>query len=240
MTSSKRITKPLLVNSSAVLKSSAVPDGRPKVLPQSLLVAVRQDAVAAGPSAAQARTGTTTGAASPGTFCALDRQQFSDRVRDFGWTRKIWRLDMHHTWHPTHATYDGLGAIERMDKFHRDDRGFDCIAQHVSIAPDGTIWTGRDWNKTPASVGYGMNVGVFMFEVIGNFDDGFDRLEGPQLASVVTVIDVVQARFRLPVQALLFHREVPQTEKTCPGTSVDKGDILRRVKAARSEAELMV
>jgi hypothetical protein len=57
---------------------------------------------------------------------------------------------------------------------------------------------------------------------------------------VITVIDAVQRRFRLPVQALLFHREVPQTEKTCPGTSVDKGDILRRVKAARMDAAELV
>jgi hypothetical protein len=169
----------------------------------------------------------------PLVFRALSRQQFADLVDDFVWTRRVWRVDMHHTWYPTHASYDGVGAIERMDRFHRQDRGFDCIAQHVSIAPDGTIWTGRDWNKTPASVGYGMNDGVFMFEVIGNFDHGHDRLEGAQLASVIAVIETVQARFRLPVQALLFHRDVPQTEKTCPGTTVDKGDVLRRVRVAR-------
>ena len=167
----------------------------------------------------------------------MNRQQFSDQVRDFAWARRVWRVDMHHTWKPTHASYDGVGCIERMDRFHRDDRGFDCIAQHVSIAPDGAIWTGRNWNKTPASVGFGMNEGVFMFEVIGNFDHGHDRLAGAQLASVVTVIETVQARFRLPVQALLFHHEVPQTEKTCPGTSVDKAAILRLVKAARMGTE---
>jgi hypothetical protein len=168
-------------------------------------------------------------------FRALNHKQFADLVREFKWTRRVWRIDMHHTWHPTHANYDGAAAIERMDEYHRRERGFDCIAQHVSIAPDGTIWTGRDWNKTPASVGFGMNDGVFMFELIGNFDHGQDRLEGAQLDSAVAVIEIVQARFRLPVQALLFHREVPQTEKTCPGTAVDKADILRRVKAARAD-----
>ena len=167
-------------------------------------------------------------------FRALTRQQFADEVREFAWTRRLWRVDLHHTWHPTHAHYDGHACIERMDRFHRQVRGFDCIAQHVSIAPDGTIWTGRDWNKTPASVGFGMNDGVFMIEVIGNFDQGHDGLDGAQLASVVTVVETVQARFRLPVQALLFHHEVPQTEKTCPGTSIDKGDLLRRVKAKRT------
>jgi hypothetical protein len=170
-------------------------------------------------------------------FRALNRQQFADLVPDYHWTRRIWRVDMHHTWYPTHASYVGLSSIERMDRFHREERGFDCIAQHVTIAPDGIIWTGRNWNKTPASVGFGMNEGVFMFEVIGNFDQGHDRLEGAQLASVVTVIESVQARFRLPVQALLFHHEVPQTEKTCPGTSIEKLDLLRRVKAKRTGSD---
>ncbi|MEZ5773838.1 MAG: peptidoglycan recognition family protein [Hyphomicrobiaceae bacterium] len=88
---------------------------------------------------------------------------------------------MHHTFYPAHADYRGEASIEAMRRFHVEDRGFEDIAQHVSIAPDGRIWTGRDWNKTPASVGGVLNRGVFMFEMIGNFDLGHDRLEGRQL-----------------------------------------------------------
>ena len=68
-----------------------------------------------------------------------------------------------------------------------------------------------------------------MFEAIGNFDAGHDRLEDEQMKSVAHVIRAVQRRFRLPPEALLFHRDVPVTAKTCPGTSVDKADILARV-----------
>ncbi len=117
--------------------------------------------------------------------------------------------------------------------FHTRDRGFEDIAQHVSIAPDGLIWSGRCWNKIPASVGCNMNAGAFMFEAIGNFDIGFDRLEGAQLGAVVGVIDIVQQHFKLPIQALLFHRDVPQTAKTCPGTSIEKFDILSAVARRR-------
>ena len=169
----------------------------------------------------------------PSPFRRLSPRDFEAEVRAFPWTRRVWRVDMHHTWFPAHDDYDGVACIERMAKYHIDNRHFDDIAQHVSIAPDGAIWTGRDWNLDPASVGFGMNVGVFMFEAIGNFDWGFDRLEGAQLDSVTAVIATVQRHFHLPVQALLFHREVPQTDKTCPGTSVEKAAILGRVKAAR-------
>ena len=165
----------------------------------------------------------------PAPFRPLTRDAFVDELLSYTWTRRVWRVDMHHTWHPAHADYDGEPCIARMCKFHVAERKFDDIAQHVSIAPDGSIWTGRDWNKTPASVGGVLNRGAFMFEAIGNFDIGHDCLQGEQLASVVHVIRAVQRRFRLPPEALLFHRDVPVTAKTCPGTSVDKSDILRRV-----------
>ena len=162
-------------------------------------------------------------------FRPLTRDGFIAELMAFAWTRRVWRIDMHHTWYPSHADYDGEACIARMRASHVNERKFDDIAQHVTIAPDGVIWTGRDWNTTPASVGGVLNRDAFMFEAIGNFDAGHDKLRGEQLTSVVMVIRAVQRRFRLPPEALLFHRDVPVTAKSCPGTSVDKADVLRRV-----------
>lgn len=170
----------------------------------------------------------------PVPFRQLALDAFANDVAAFAWSRPVYRVDMHHTWHPAHADWKGLESIQGMHLFHTRDRGFEDIAQHVSIAPDGAIWTGRDWNDAPASIGCNMNAGAFMFETVGNFDVGFDRLEGPQLATVVGVIDIVQRHFNLPVQALLFHREVPQTTKTCPGTSIEKFDIMAAVARRRA------
>ncbi len=169
----------------------------------------------------------------PPPFRQLSLVAFAAEVAAFPWTRPVFRVDMHHTFYPAHADWRGIESIEGMWRFHTLSRGFDDIAQHVSIAPDGMIWTGRDWNKTPASIGFNMNPGAFMFESIGDFDIGQDRLEGAQRNAVIAVIDIVQRHFRLPVQALLFHREVPQTSKTCPGTGIDKSEILRAVAARR-------
>lgn len=170
----------------------------------------------------------------PPPFRELTIAAFAAEVAAYRWTRTVLRVDMHHTWYPAHADWRGAESVEGMWRFHIGERQFEDIAQHVSVAPDGGIWTGRDWNKAPASVGCNMNGQAFMFEAIGNFDDGHDRLDGAQRAAVVAVIDIVQCQFCLPVQALLFHREVPQTTKTCPGTSVRKGDILRAVAARRA------
>lgn len=169
----------------------------------------------------------------PAPFRALTPVEFADAIAAFAWNRHVWRVDLHHTWYPTHADYRGRESVERMARFHVENRGFEDIAQHVTIAPDGTIWTGRDWNRTPASIGCGMNGGAFMIEMVGNFDRGYDRLAGAQLASTLAAITTVQRRFRLPVHALLFHREVPQTDKTCPGSGVDKSELLRQLRALR-------
>lgn len=173
------------------------------------------------------------------SFRAMSARAFLTEVASFHWLRRIWRVDMHHTFNPDHARWREIGSracVEGMRDFHVEKCGFIDTAQHVSIMPDGEIWTGRCWNETPASVGCGMSKGVFMFEAVGNFDIGRDRLEGAQLESVLTVIRGIQRRFRLPAEALLFHREVPQTEKTCPGTGVSKAAILDGVRHLRLPA----
>lgn len=167
----------------------------------------------------------------PAPFHPLTPAAFAAETMAFAWSRPVLRVDMHHTYRPDHARTAEIGietALAGMHKAHLE-RGFDDIAQHVTIAPDGLIYTGRDWNKTPASVGFGMNANVFMFEIIGNFDDGCDILAGAQLDSTLAVIRAIQRRFSLPPFSLLFHREVPQTDKTCPGSSISKSAILRRL-----------
>ncbi len=172
----------------------------------------------------------------PPPFREMSVEAFAGEVAAFAWTRPVFRVDMHHTYYPAHTDWRGAESVDGMWLFHTRDRGFEDIAQHVSIAPDGRIWSGRDWNRNPASVGCNMNPGAFMFEAVGNFDVGHDRLEGAQRDACVAVIDIVQRHFRLPVYALLFHRDVPQTSKTCPGTGVEKHDILRAVLARRAAA----
>ena len=81
-----------------------------------------------------------------------------------------------------------------------------------------------------------MSRGAFMVKAIGHFDRGMDQLADDQLASVITVIECVQARFNLPVQALLFPREVPQRDRNTPGPSVEKAALLRGVRSRRTEA----
>ncbi|MGH9893584.1 MAG: caspase family protein, partial [bacterium] len=113
----------------------------------------------------------------PKPFHQLTLEQFVELLDKFPFERKIESVHMHHTWRPNRSQYRGLSTIESMWAFHTTGQGWSDIAQHISIAPDGSIWTGRNWNQPPASAkGFNGNAaaGPFMFETIGDFDRGKD------------------------------------------------------------------
>jgi hypothetical protein len=175
----------------------------------------------------------------PPRFRALSVPEFAAAVAAFDWRRRIDAVDMHHTEYPDHAAYRGHESILGMWRFHVETRGWDDIAQHVSIAPDGVIWTGRDWNKPPASAtGYNgtPEAGPFMFEMIGNFDLGRDRWEGAQRAATLAVIAAILVRFALTPAALRFHRDLhrpgEKPPKTCPGTGIERAAVLAALGTA--------
>src|SRR3954452_8782804 len=98
-------------------------------------------------------------------FQPLDKDTFKQLLERFPFRRRIDAVHLHHTWRPNHAQYRGQETILAMWRVHIQQNHWCEIAQHVSIAPDGTIWTGRSWDKPPASAtGFNGNadVGPFM------------------------------------------------------------------------------
>lgn len=168
-----------------------------------------------------------------GVFVPMSRDAFRAQVKGFKWTRKVNQVHMHHTWQPNHSNWQGAKSMRGMYDYHTKTNGWSDIAQHVTIAPDGTIWTGRDWNRSPASsarANGNSRIGPFMFETVGNFDKGHDKLTGQQLESVLFVITVIQEQFGLPNESLKFHRQLG-SPKTCPGTSIDYDAFLGTLRA---------
>ncbi|WP_052045250.1 S-layer homology domain-containing protein [Caloranaerobacter azorensis] len=158
-------------------------------------------------------------------------EQIEMFLSKYEFKRQIYEIHFHHTWKPTKQDYlqaeDKEKIILGMWKYHTDVRGFSDIAQHFTVAPDGTIWDGRDLEKNPASI-YGRNNGAISIEHIGNFDE--EKLEGVQLeASIRLIVAIIKniknKQDRVPI--LVFHREY--SDKTCPGLLVDKGEILKLI-----------
>ena len=164
-------------------------------------------------------------------------EQFAELLDKFPFTRAIDSVHMHHTWRPNHSQYKGLSTIEGMWEFDTK-KGWSDIAQHISIAPDGTIWTGRNWNEPPASAkGFNGNskAGPFMLETIGDFDFGKDTFEDPQKSTVLAVIALVQKRFDLAPGTLRFHNQM--AEKSCPGSSLDRKKLIDEVAQVRNQID---
>ena len=172
----------------------------------------------------------------PKPFHELTLDQFADLVSQFPFTRRIESVHMHHTWRPNHADFaarPGLFLIESMFAYHTQVNHWSDIAQHITIDPQGKIWTGRNWNSPPAS-STGFNgtaaAGPFMFEMIGDFDVDQDPFEGAQKQTAMGVVACLLKRFSLPVEAVRFHNQM--CPKTCPGSAIKRDDFLEEVRAA--------
>lgn len=172
-------------------------------------------------------------------FVPLSLAEFERLVARYDFRpRRIDSVHMHHTWRPTKQEFRGLASLQSIWRFHTETNGWSDIAQHVTIDPDGIIWTGRSWRQAPASCS-GHNgtsrVGPFMLEVVGNFDKGRETLVAPQLDSVVGVIAAMQRANDLSPDSLRFHRDLG-SPKSCPGSSLDRDEILKQVQARHSQS----
>lgn len=145
-------------------------------------------------------------------------------------TRTLTAVHLHHTWRPTRAQFRGLATIEAMRNYHIG-LGWDDIAQHLTIDPFGISWTGRNWNRPPASQ-RGKNgsadAGPFMIEMVGDFDAGQENLDGEQRTAVREVVAGLLDLCDLTPENIHFHRELG-SPKSCPGTGVDKTVLVKEI-----------
>lgn len=136
-------------------------------------------------------------------------------------------LHVHHTWKPDHSDWakrpDGLYWSQAIRNYHINSRGWSDIGQHVTLCPDGKFVTGRAFNRTPASI-EGHNTGAFAVEMIGNFDVGHDKFDGPQKEAMIGLARWFYKRGKY----IRFHRE--NAPKTCPGSSIDKNVFMAEVR----------
>lgn len=170
----------------------------------------------------------------PGPFRQLTLVQFSHLLQAATLSRTIVEVHIHHTWRPRRLDFRGADTIAAMWRYHTETNGWSDIAQHLTVDPQGGLWTGRNWNMPPASSA-GRNgtsqAGPFMIEMVGDFDKGQDPFDGPQRDAVVETVALLLHRFGLTTAAIKFHRDLG-SPKTCPGTGIDRAAFLALVRKA--------
>ncbi|MFE4524758.1 hypothetical protein ACFRCQ_22070 [Cytobacillus firmus] len=160
-------------------------------------------------------------------FVKLNADELIQILKQYNHTE----LHVHHTWKPNHDNFNGKNhekVQNGMRNFHMKTNGWDDIAQHVSLFPDGTFLTGRNFGKQPVSIkgfnGSGNRI-PFACEMVGDFDIGEDKLEGKQRDAILKVAKF----FNDQNKYIRFHRENAPW-KSCPGTGIDKDEFMEQVR----------
>lgn len=176
------------------------------------------------------------------SFKRYTLQQYVDYIKTFTGQVRFSEVHVHHTYIPTIADYrkkeNKEDLIRAMWRYHTQDRGWNDIAQHATVDPDGYVWDGRSLLVPPVSAtGYNDadddGVHPYMFEMIGNFDIGQERLEGAQRRTVMGLTAAVIDLWNLTLDNVRFHREM--STKTCPGSGIDKSEFVAEVSQALRE-----
>jgi hypothetical protein len=133
-------------------------------------------------------------------------EEFRFLLEQFRFMRQIRSVHLHSTTTPSYAQYQGAASIAEMWQRHIDQYGLQTIAQHLTIAPDGALWLGRNWNLPPASAA-GQNgdatTGPLMLTLVGNFA-GEDSLNDAQRQATVKILALLLHHFDLANKEVRF------------------------------------
>ena len=155
-------------------------------------------------------------------------------------SRVVNKLQVHHTGSPSYSNFyksngtheDELTRQNNMKSFHVNSRGFNDIAQHFTVFPNGRIVTGRSLNSNPAGI-TGWNSNAICVEIYGNFDKGCDIMTTAQRDAVIMLYGELCKKFRLTPSTSTIRPHAwftsggtylgdyiaGRSRKTCPGTN---------------------
>ena len=174
-------------------------------------------------------------------------------------TRKITKLQVHHTGLPSYETWEKtdkkvftnpyFGRANSLDSYAKKTWNSKSAngsyqAQHFVVFPDGKITTGRSLNSNPIGI-TGWNTGAICVEIYGNFDKGQDTMTSAQKKAVIALFGELCKRFDLTPSAstIRYHAwftsggtylgdyKAGQSRKTCPGTNFFGGNTMSKFKA---------
>lgn len=156
-----------------------------------------------------------------GTISQIDRQQLT-ALLGCPRARRIDSIHVHHTWRPARADWRGEATLVAMRRYHVEVLRWVDLAQHLTIGPDGSLWTGRSVDSPPASAA-GCNgtvqQGPLMVALVGDFDRGRESFGGAQAEATYGALAAILDACGLPLDALRFYNEL-NPARTSPGSTL--------------------
>jgi hypothetical protein len=129
---------------------------------------------------------------------------------------KVLRITLHHT--GEHAGLVGLPDVEvirRIEKYHRNERGWAAIGYHYLVGKDGRVYEGRPVKYQGAHVS-SENENNLGISVMGDFNRSLPNAK--QLAAVEAFLTDQRLRFNVAKRSIFGHRDL--NKSVCPGDAL--------------------
>ncbi|WP_078544893.1 peptidoglycan recognition protein family protein [Litchfieldia alkalitelluris] len=191
-----------------------------------------------------------------GQFILMTREEFRDWLFNQRFSRKIGKVQQHHTYQPSYKTFNGsnhFNLLRGMADYHMNTMKWNNISQHLTTFPDGTVAVGRPFNSPPQG-SYGLKnpeamlanqADALTIENVGDFNAGNDQMTKAQRETIITVTALLMLKFGLTpsIDSIQYHRwwdintgerVLDKSEghavKTCPGTGFFGGNTTTDAK----------
>lgn len=190
-----------------------------------------------------------------GQYILMTRDEFRSWLFNNRFTRKINKIQEHHTYQPSYKNFNGSNyftLMKGMEEYHVKEMKWKTISQHITTFPDGKLVLGRPINMAPEgsfafsnpSVREKIEADSLAIENVGNFDKGNDVMTEAQKETIVTVAALLNMKFGLTpsIDTITYHHWWDMTTgervldspghnvKTCPGTGFFGGNSTASAK----------
>ncbi|MBL7725472.1 MAG: N-acetylmuramoyl-L-alanine amidase [Chitinophagaceae bacterium] len=141
------------------------------------------------------------------------------------------RITVHHEGTQLLLTDDAAKKIKRIQTWGMGkDRNWTDIPYHFLIAPDGTIYEGRNVHTVGETATEYDPSGHLLITCLGNFEK--QEVFPEQLSSLIRLIAYCSIKYSIPVETLSTHRD-NSAQTTCPGKNLyhyfENGYVLAEV-----------
>lgn len=142
------------------------------------------------------------------------------------------KITVHHEGTQLLLTDDAAKKIKRIQTWGMGkDRNWADIPYHFLIAPDGTIYEGRDVHTVGETATEYDPSGHLLITCLGNFEK--QEVFPEQLSSLIRLIAYCSIKYSIPVETLSTHRD-NSAQTTCPGKNLyhyfENGYVIAEVK----------
>lgn len=142
------------------------------------------------------------------------------------------QITVHHEGTRLEVTDDAAKKIKNIQAWGMGpDRNWVDIPYHFLIAPNGTIYEGRDVNTVGETATEYDPAGHLLIVCLGNLEQQEVRPE--QLKSLIQLIAHSSKKYSIPIETLATHRD-HSTQTTCPGKNLyayfQNGYIMEEVR----------